>query len=153
MYVQQPVEEGTITKADWYYGVANRKDNYSGVFQDYPAAQAMVEQVSGVSWKKFRMMEEASQVVQTHQRDLHARSPGHRSKRHSHFEEPGKERCDSLTGVSLQRVQAPFQVTLDLKSKGGYIEGNHMGYGKRGQLFKVYGSPLEFVGEDPSTNK
>jgi viroplasmin and RNaseH domain-containing protein len=64
------MEEAGHPETDWYYGVVNGKDNYSGVFSDYPTSHKTVEKVSGASWKKFRTMEEAMKFVQIHHKDL-----------------------------------------------------------------------------------
>ncbi len=154
MYIQHFEESGANSESNWYYGVANGKGNYSGVFEEYPAAQAMVERVSGASWKKFRSKEEASKFVQLHRRDLRARSPERESRRSSHFGEPGEEEgFDSLKGGSIPRVQAPFQAAPDPRSKEKNLGINPMGYGVGGQFFEGYRPPLELAGEDPSTKK
>jgi hypothetical protein len=151
MFVQQHAELEMHVGADWYYGVANGKDNYSGVFSDYPSAQRMVEKVSGASWKKFRTKEEASKFVQMHRQDLRASSPGNAQKREAHFGGPG-EVLDSLRG-GFQRVEAPFQVSPEPKGEGGYVASSPIGYGGVGGMFKGYRPPLELAGEDPSTKK
>jgi hypothetical protein len=39
---------------EWYYGVANGKDGFNGVLEEYPLAQRLLKRVSGASWKKLR---------------------------------------------------------------------------------------------------
>ena len=99
-------------KGGWYYGVANKKDNFSRVIEDYPAAQAMVEQVPGASWKTFPSREEVSRFVETHRRDLHMRSPGQGPKNDFNFLEPGNK--EGHTQMEVGRVELSQPVRLPM---------------------------------------
>jgi hypothetical protein len=54
LYMQTHMEGEFDTEPEWYYGVANGKEGFNGVLDEYPSTQCLVEKVSGASWKEFR---------------------------------------------------------------------------------------------------
>lgn len=155
LYLQARLEEDEGQEPEWYYGVANGKDGFSGVLSEYPTAQELVERVSGASWKKFRTHEEATRFVQLHRRDLKAPSPRRGGARRAHFGDPSEEARSLSPRGECRRIQAPMSVTPDPRSsEGGVFDGrNPRGYGEVGKMFEGYRPPLELAGEDPSTGK
>ena len=155
LYLQDRLMDEELQDPEWYYGVANGKQGFSGVISEYPTAQGLVEKVSGASWKKFRTHQEAARFVHLHHRETRAPSPKRRTERKSHFGGPGeKERSLSPRGEH-QRVQTPMSVTPDPRSiEGeGFEERNPRGFGEVGKMYEGYRPPLELAGEDPSTGK
>jgi viroplasmin and RNaseH domain-containing protein len=157
IYVQSHLEEESDSDPEWFYGVANGKDDFNGVLTEYPSAQKLVERISGASWKKFRTHKGAKRFVQRHRQDL--RSPSRKqegSPRRTHFgDSDGERRSPSPEIREYSKVQAPMSVIPDPRKKDlerktklhsiGYDEG----------LLKVegYRPPLELTGEDPSTGQ
>jgi hypothetical protein len=155
LYLQTRLEEEEMQDPEWFYGVANGKQGFSGVISEYPTAQGLVEKVSGASWKKFRTHEEASRFVDLHRRDLRAPSPKRRAGRRTRFEDSSEEERSLSPGSNRQRTQAPMSGTPDPRNigEGGFEGKNPRGYGEVGKMYAGYRPPLELAGEDPSTGK
>ena len=49
IYVQSHLEEESDSDPEWFYGVANGKDDFNGVLTEYPSTQKLVERISGAS--------------------------------------------------------------------------------------------------------